>query len=190
MYVDLSIKVEKDNPIYANFADNANKLLQFGHLGTHIDTYLQTSIPLEYMDLEAILFDISLIADRDVELADFDHEKIKAYDFVLFKTDMTTKYQYGTKEYFQNQPQLSHAVIDFLIQRKVRFIGLDAGGARRGQEHIAVDKLCEENGIYVIENLTHLDVVANKNIERFEITTLWIELAGQTGLPCRVVATL
>lgn len=179
MLIDLSLRLLQDNKTFPS-----------GHFGTHVDVYLQTEIPLEYMNSSAIMFDVRDIQDRDIALSDFEHEKVEPNDFVIFRTGMIDKYQYGSKEYFEEHAQLDDKVIQYLLDKKIRFIGIDAAGIKRGKAHVKADKLCEQNSVYVIENLTNLDKLAEQACTRFKITTLWIELPGKTGLPCRVIANL
>ncbi len=68
------------------------------------------------------------------------------------------------------------------------FIGVDANGLRRGSEHGKVDRLCEERGAYVIENLINLGRLQAVARRRFPVRVAWIAHEGQTGIPVKVVA--
>jgi kynurenine formamidase len=188
MYIDLTLKFDRNDAIFDDMKRDPRELFQSGHFGTHIDVHLKTSVPLEYMRSSGILMDVSHVTDRDIELSDFECNNIQEKDFVIFKTNMITRHAYGSKAYFLQHPQLSQAILDFLVAKKVALIGIDAAGVRRGGEHIVADKFCEAAGIYIVENLMNLDMLSQKKPGRFSLTTAWIEIPGQTGLPCRVVA--
>lgn len=188
MYVDLTLGL---NEIFIDDEikdERKNKMLESGHFGTHIDIHLQTEIPLEYMKNRAMMFDVSEIADREVMPEDIDLSSIMAGDCIIFKTDRIKAYYYGTKEYFHEHPQLSEALIDALIDKEIHIIAIDTAGIRRGREHIVADRRCEENGIYVIENIHRLDDLSTAG--PFQVYLMWLKLPGKTGLPCRIVAEI
>ncbi len=164
-----------------------NKHIAMGHVGTHLDTYKKSSIPLEYFRRRGVLIDVSSFAEnRQVNLSDLKSADIRKGDFVIFKTNRSLK-TYGTKEYFKDHPELSSDLIDYLISQKISFIGIDAPGIKRGSAHTKADILCEENGIYVIENLDGLD---NIKKSEFIVYTMWLEDKNATGLKTRVICEL
>ncbi|CDI50044.1 cyclase family protein [Clostridium tetani] len=184
MIIDLTTKVSQEE-IEEWLNTKENKYIASGHIGTHLDTYLKSSIPLEYFKCKGVLIDVSQIASkREVEIKDVKHVDIPQNSFILFRTAQIEKYRYGSKEYFYNHPQLSHELINYLINKKVNFIGIDCAGIRRGEEHGPADILCEENGIYVIENLCELNKIASSN---FTVYTMWLDDSIATGLKCRVI---
>ena len=188
MFIDLSLQFREDDEAFTHMKSDPKKLFQSGHFGTHLDVHLKTKVPLDVMQTTGVLFDVSMVHGRDIELTDFEGSLIKEKDFVIFKTDMIKRHAYGTKPYFIDHPQLSQAVLDYLVNKKVAFIGIDAAGVRRAGEHVIADKFCEEAGVYIIENLTNLDQLEKHSHDGFSVNTSWIEIPGQTGLPCRVVA--
>lgn len=189
-YIELSLRPEQLFIENSVTKEREAQLLQAGHYGTHIDVPLQTRIPISYMESRCIVFDVSAVQERDVQLSDFASADIHAQDFVIFKTNQIMRHFYGTDLYFHQHPQLGQEVIEFLIEKRVRIIGIDAAGVRRGKEHKVADELCERNGIYIVENLFNLDKLPLAHEATFAITILWFEIPGKTGLPCRVVAKL
>lgn len=170
--------------VWANSQDN--KLAAMGHVGTHLDTYNKTRIPLEYFRTNGILVDATSFADkREIDIEDIAHLAIPPHAFVLFRTGQLEKYGYGTDAYWENSPQLSRRLIDYLLEQKVCFIGVDCEGLRRRAEHQDADKLCESKGTYVIENLCHMDRITST---QFTVYTMWIDDEELTGLKCRVLA--
>lgn len=186
MIIDLNTKVSREL-VEPWLSLQENKHIAMGHIGTHLDTYNKSEIPLEYFKRNGKLIDIEDISEkREIEIEDLDNVEIEKGDFVIFKTGRIGKI-YGTEEYFKNHPQLSNKLIDYLIEKKVSFIGIDASGIRRGDEHTDADKLCEENQVFVIENLDNLDKINSSN---FTVYTMWLEDEEATGLKCRVICEI
>jgi kynurenine formamidase len=189
MKIDLTLHLNENHAAFKRIAESDNKHLQLGHFATHLDTHLNTTPPLDYMVRRGILFDVTTITTGDITTDVIDTDLINAGDFVIFKTDMIKRFEYGSVDYFSSQPELSNSLIDMLIEKKISFIGIDAGGLKKGETHVEADKRCESAGIYIIENMDNLDQLSlNTQGHDFKLTTLWIEFPGQTGLPCRVIA--
>ena len=184
MILDLTLPLSKDNYIFQWVNQQENPYIALGHVGTHLDTYKKTKIPLEYFESRGILF--SVPEKEIILLDDIAIEKIQKNDFVLFYTGIIEKYPYGSKEYFEKQPCLDQKLIHQLIKKKIRFIGIDCAGIEKGIKHEEMDKLCEDNGVYIIENLVNLKYIHGE----FFIYTLWFEDEIRTGLPCRVLVKL
>lgn len=109
--------------------------------------------------------------------------------FVAFFTGFIEREGYGSKAYFREHPQLSKALIEELVRRKVSLIGVDFAGVRRGREHTPTDQYCADRGVFIIENLCALGEVATASKDgRFTAHTYPMRYAEMTGLPCRVVA--
>lgn len=184
MIIDLTTVVLPDSPLIAWAESQDNPHVAMGHVGTHLDTYQKSHIPLEYFRSEGVFFDVK--GREEIGIQDIDIDAVKEDSFVLFRTGRIEEYEYGTQGYFENHPQLSHELIESLIKRKIRFIGIDAAGIRRGTEHEEADRLCENNGIYVIENLKNLKEVDMP----FVVYTMWLDDLKMTGLKCRVIAEI
>ena len=161
-----------------------------GHLGTHFDV-MNKEFPLEFTERCGIVFDVSQIKDRDVEISDIDMNLVKKDMFVAFYSGYIEKVPYGTKEYFKDHPQLSNELIEELLKRQISIIGVDCSGIRRGQEHGAADQKCADNGAFVIENLCNLkEILGDKISAEFIANTYPIKFEGMSGLPCRVIAKI
>lgn len=186
MIVDLTLGVE-EHLIDEYLKGQENKILAQGHIDTHLDTYMKTDIPLEYFKRNGILIDGSKVSDEEeIGMDLISNKDIKKGDFVLIRSGRMEKASYGSKEYFSSHPVLSYDLINYLINKEVSFIGIDFAGIRHnGKEHQEADKLCENNNIYVIENLTNLDKL---DFDNFNIYTMWLDDKRATGLRCRVIA--
>lgn len=187
MLIDLSVKVTKTSNKDA--LDN-EKMVSFGHLGTHFDV-MNKEFPIEFTKRKGIIFDVSKIIDRDIDVLDIDISAVKENMFVAFYTGFIEKEEYGTKAYFTTHPQLSDKLIDQLLECRVSIIGIDCAGVRRGREHTPKDQYCADRGVFIIENLCNLGIVLNEEtIMKFTANTYPINFEGMTGLPCRVIAEI
>lgn len=183
MYIDLTTNVSQNSPLIQWAKSQDNPHVAMGHIGTHLDTYEKSVIPLEYFKSSGILFDVRGIPE--VTEGDVDIAMIQQGDFVLFHTGRIEEHPYGEPMYFENHPQLSRGLVEALAEKKIRFIGVDCPGIRQHSEHEAADRFCEQHRIYVIENLKNLERIHS---QRFTVYTMWLEDEVMTGLRCRVIA--
>ncbi len=185
MKYDLTTKVDQCL-IEQWLSTQENRHIATGHVGTHLDTYEKSVIPLDYIMCPGILWDVSDIAeDREISLSDIENIHIPEHAFLFIYTGRSEKEKYGTADYFRNHPQLSNELIQWLTNQPLRFLGIDCSGIRRGKEHEPADRLLEKNGIYVIENLSGLNQLLD--IDVFKVYTLWFDDPVATGLQCKVV---
>lgn len=185
MLLDITLRVTPDmlNTAWENTAKSL-----VGHLGTHFDV-MDKEFPLEYTRRRGIVFDVSHIRDRDIGVDDIALTAVEESMFVAFRTGFIDEVAYGIPEYFKTHPQLSHELIDALLEKKISIIGIDCAGVRRGKEHTPTDQRCADRGVFVIENLWGLDALVAAG-GQFTTATYPMRFAGVTGLPCRVVAEL
>ena len=183
MLIDITLKI---TPKMAKDAQGNEKKALVGHLGTHFDV-MNKEFPLEYTRRKGIIFDVSSVTDRDIEITDIDLSKLEKDMFVAFCTGFIEKEGYGTKTYFSKHPQLSNNLIDALLEKKISMIGIDFAGVRRGKEHTPKDQYCADRGTFIIENLCNLKILAQQT-EYFTANPYPMNYADMTGLPCRVVA--
>ncbi len=185
MKIDITLKI---TPKMATDAQGNEKKALVGHLGTHFDVMNQ-EFPLDYTERNGIVFDVSGVQSRDIEMADVDLDQIKKDMFVAFYTGFIEKEGYGSKRYFSEHPQLSNELLEALLQKQISMIGIDFAGVRRGKEHSPMDQHCADRGVFIIENLCNLENVL-KNGGIFIAHAYPMNYAEMTGLPCRVVAEI
>lgn len=183
MYIDLTTAVSPNSSLVKWAKSQDNPHVAMGHIGTHLDTYKKSDIPLEYFKSQGVIFDVRNISE--ITCDDIDLNSIKEGDFVIFHTGRIEEHPYGNPLYFEDHPQLSHELIEKLMEKKIRFIGVDCPGIRRNDEHEVADRLCEDHGVYVIENLKNL---ADISSPRFKVYTMWLDDDVMTGLRCKVIA--
>lgn len=187
MLIDLTITVTPKMILDAQ--GNERKALT-GHLGTHFDV-MNKEFPLEYVERNAVVFDVSTVKDRDITSSDIDIANVKSGMFVAFYTGFMEKEEYGSKRYFQEHPQLSNDLIDELVALDISIIGIDCAGIKRGAQHTLKDQYCVDRNIFVVENICNLQILLNHTTSmEFIVNTYPVKYAGMSGLPCRVVAKL
>lgn len=186
MKIDITLKIT--SRMLKDAQGNEKKPSSVGHLGTHFDV-MNKKFPLEYTTRKGIVFDVTKVKNRDIDVTDIDISKVTKDMFVCFYTGFIEEEDYGTKEYFTKHPQLSKELLEVLLQKKVSIIGVDFAGVRRGEEHKLMDQYCADYGVFVIENLCNLHNIL-KNGNTFTANTYPMNYAEMTGLPCRVVANI
>lgn len=169
-------------------AQGNEKKAMVGHLGTHFDV-MNKEFPLEYTERKGIVFNVSEVKGRDIEISDINLDKVSPDMFVAFYTGFIEEEGYGTRKYFTAHPQLSNALLEKLLQKKISIIGVDFAGVRRGKEHTPMDQHCADQGVFIIENLCNLGVLL-ENGGTFMANTYPMNYAEMTGLPCRVIADI
>lgn len=185
MLIDITLKITQK--MLADAQGNPNKAL-VGHLGTHFDG-MNKEFPLAYTQRKGIVFDVTGVWDRDIEISDIDLNAVEPDMFVAFHTGFLEQVGYGGRSYFSAHPQLSVSLIDALLSKGVSIIGIDFAGVRRGQEHIPTDQRCADRGVFIVENLCNLAEVLRHG-GHFTACTYPMNCTEITGLPCRVIAKL
>ena len=185
MKIDITLKIT--SKMVTDAQGNEKKTL-VGHLGTHFDV-MNKEFPLEYTERNGIVFDVSRVKNRDIDIDDIDINQVARDMFVCFYTGFIEEEGYGTKKYFTEHPQLSNELLEALLQKNVSMIGVDFAGVRRGKEHTPMDQHCADYGVFIIENLCNLSSVLKKG-NTFIANTYPMNYAEMTGLPCRVVADI
>ena len=72
---------------------------------------------LQYTRRKGIVFDVSKVSYRDIDVGDIDLDKVESDMFVAFYTGFIEKIGYGGKMYFTEHPQLSNELIDALLDK-------------------------------------------------------------------------
>ena len=185
MKIDITLKI---TPKMVKDAQGNEKKALVGHLGTHFDV-MNKEFPLEYTERNGIVFDVSKVKNREIDIADIDMDKVKKNMFVCFYTGFIEEERYGTTKYFTEHPELSNELLEALLQKNISMIGVDFAGVRRGKEHTPMDQYCADHGVFIIENLCNLYSIL-KIGNTFIANTYPMNYAEMTGLPCRVVADI
>lgn len=187
MFLDLTTLITPK--VVTDAQGNEAKALS-GHLGTHFDV-MNKEFPLEYVERNAVVFDVSTVNGRDIECYDIDLTIVRREMFVAFYTGFIEDEGYGSRRYFQEHPQLSKDLIEHLLNLNISIIGIDCAGIRRGAEHTVTDQYCADRAVFVVENICNLkSLLSDEKSREFIANTYPVKYADMTGLPCRVVAKI
>ena len=183
--IDLSVHVSADM-VQNAFANE--KMVAFGHLGTHFDC-MNKEFPWAFTKRNGVILDVSAQPGDDILPGEALFGEVLPDDFAIFYTGYIARVPYGSREYFKDHPQLSYACIQALLDKKVSMIGIDCAGIRRGGEHTPTDQRCADQGVFVVENLCNLEkLLAGKSSAHCAVYTFPLNFGGMSGLPARVVA--
>ncbi|HLB66636.1 MAG TPA: cyclase family protein [Candidatus Saccharimonadales bacterium] len=196
-FIDLSVVVNEETPVYPGdppikiqpagvFAKDGynDHLVSIGtHVGTHMDA------PLHMIDggktLDQISIDQFIGRGRLVEGLDMEAVKqagIEAGNIVLFHTGMIEKYK--DEAYFTGYPEISEEVANYLVEKRVKIVGVDM--CSPDHPPFKIHKILLGSGVLIIENLTNLDKLIGKE---FKVYALPIKFALD-GAPARVIAQI
>lgn len=153
------------------------------NMGTHIDV-MSSEVILENERLigTGIKFDVSHIVDRPVELNDLDLSLVEEGKFVFFQTNWD-KYL-DDEDRYNNHPEISMEVMEYLVEKKVNMIGIDTLGLGLGKNHGLIDVFLGKHGSYAIENLANLDQIPEKG---FRVYCLPMKIEGIDAFPARIL---
>lgn len=200
MYLDLSVVLNEQTPVYPGdptpkfspagvlgkegFIDHS--ILVGTHLGTHIDAPMHMledgksldKIPLEQFIGNGKLVEVTSDAFEIVKAAG-----IEEGDIVLFRTGMSEKYH--DPSYFGQYPAMSEDVAQYLVESKVKMVGVDTCSVDN-QDGFPIHKILLAGNVLIIENLTNLNQLTNKDFKVFALP-LNLQIDGS---PARVIAEI
>jgi arylformamidase len=199
--VDLSVLINEDTPVYPG--DPKTKVEPAGvfvkdgfndhfiSMGTHVGTHVDA--PMHMLEdgrgLDEIPVGQFVGQGRYIKVdGSFDIQKIKNAgiqpgEIVLFHTGMSDKYH--DADYFEQYPAMSKEIADYLVEQKVKMVGLDTGSADNA-DGFPIHKALLDGNVLIIENLTNLAALAGKS---FMVYALPLKLSVD-GSPARVIAVL
>lgn len=174
--------------------------LRFGsHTGTHLDAPLHflkdkeslTELPLDTFIGEAVCLRAKLYyaggeAHPVIELADSDKCKIRPGDRVIISTGWEEKA--GTDAFFQNYPIFSEELLVFLMNMKIRMIGIDlptVEAVESAGDPFAMHRMILSRGIVPVEGLVNLSGLVG---HRFFFSAAPLLLENGDGSPVRAYA--
>ncbi|WP_252234857.1 cyclase family protein [Clostridium sp. ZS1] len=115
-------------------------------------------------------------------MSDLDISRIKEGVYVFFQTGWDKYFE--DEEKYNNHPEVSMEVIEYLVDKKVNMIGIDALGLGVGRNHGVVDIYLGKNKTYSIENLANLGNIPEEN---FKVYCLPMKIEGLDAFPARIL---
>lgn len=158
------------------------------HVGTHMDAAWHmipsgkkiSEMPIEKFFGRGVLIDARGKETIGVEC--LDGVNIETGDIVLVLTGFGSKFHEPI--YFEKYPVLTEELAKKLVDLRVNIVGTDTTGPDYAP--FKVHKIFLENDILILENLTNLEQLINKN---FEVIALPMKLETDAA-PARVVARI
>jgi arylformamidase len=155
------------------------------HTGTHIDAPLHMvkngetfeTISLEKLVGACKVFDLTNVDDK-ISKEDIAHLHIQENDFVLFKTKNSLEDAFNFEFIY-----VAEDAAQFLAEKRVRGIGIDALGVERSQPGHPTHKTLFAANIIVIEGLRLKDVPEGD----YFMVAAPLKLVGTDAAPARVL---
>lgn len=163
------------------------------HVGTHIESpyhhlaegFDVAAIPLERVMGDAVVLDFrNKFAGEEIEIRDLPRleQTVRNGDIVLIQTGFDLIY--NAPDY--DRPYLSLGSIEWLVERGISCVGIDASGIERYKAETQPGHLMLFTaGIPVIEELTNLDKLTR---QRIFFIGLPLPLHGADSCPIRTIA--
>lgn len=201
--IDLSQIIEDNMPVYPgdigtnlfqmrylSVNGHNNHRLDTGmHSGTHIDSPMHMTENAKYISeapIESFIAAGCVIDVRNqpvIEMKAEFEELIKDNSIVLLHTGWDEFY--GTAAYYQKHPVIDIELCRFLVQKKIKMVGMDMPSPDRSPYEI--HNMLFGSGIFVAENLTNLDKLLC--VENFEVIALPLRIKADSSI-ARVVARI
>ena len=201
--VDLSVAVNENTPAYpgdpkikiekiGTFEEDTynDHLVSFGihSSGTHIDApfhMVAEGKSLEQIHISQFVGRGRLIkVEGKFDMQTVRNAGIEEEDIVLFHTGFSRFYGQDDKYYGDGRPEMTEKIANYLVEKKVKMIGLDM--CSPDKEPFKIHRILLENEILIIENMTNLDQLESK---KFTVYALPINLQLDGG-PARVIAQI
>ena len=172
-----------------------SEVFMWSHVGTHIEVPLHhiecgtdcAEIPIERVVGEACIIDFTDKALSEVITKEEMVERgsnIRLGDIVFIHTGLD--HLYRTK-HSHDRPYIATDAITWLVQdKKISCLGVDCSGIeKRDEAYQPNHKLLLNEGVPIIEHLTHLDQLTQ---ERFYVVAVPLRIHGLDACPISVIA--
>ena len=177
---------------------NAKTLHLYSHTGTHMDAPFHFEATNERID--EISLDRLLVPGHVVEIKingpsqlltckDLSQlsEAVEPGDAVLLKTDWSQ--HFDDFDYFRNNlPRISEALANWLVERKVGIVGVEAqsvADVNNLSEVTLIHKILLGGNVVIVEGLVNLDSIVD---DAFLFGAMPLKVGGGDGAPCRAFA--
>lgn len=198
---DISMTIKNDMRVYKNKEDkrplirkiashesngmSESEILMNLHTGTHIDAPLHMikdgktieDIPLSDLVTKCRVVDFTEVngSINEDQLKDLN---IKEGEFILFKTKNSFN-----KEFNPEFIYLGSSGAQFLLERKIKGVGIDALGIERSQSGHLTHKVLFQGNIHIIEGLD-LSLIKEGN---YTLIALPLKIKNADGSPIRAI---
>lgn len=149
---------------------------------------MDKEFPLDSFRTTGKVVDVSYIRDREIQIEDIGGVELHLGDTIIFYTGWVDALGYDTNsDYIHKSAELSDSLVEHIVKKGVKLIGVDAAGAQKPSKHAQVDRYCADRGVFIIENLNNVKKLVELD-RPFTIYTAPVHRTDLSGLPCRVLA--
>lgn len=85
---------------------------------------------------------------------------------------------YGTNEYYENHPCIDMELCEFLIGKKIKMLGMDTPSPDKFP--FLIHKSLFKNNIYILENLTNLNLLLG--VKNFEVIAFPLKINADSSI--------
>lgn len=209
--IDLTLTISKKLPSFPGSptpqfipwskikTDGYNLELMFmsSHSGTHMDApfhFVKNGSKIHQIRVNRLVRDAQLIKIRkganqsitkkDIIQIEKKHGRITNDATIIFDTGWYKNLE--KRFYFEKNPGLSPSAAYYLSSKKINLVGIDSPSIDVGSDkEFSVHKILSKNNIIIVENLTNLEKIPNRN---FRFIALPLKLKDATGSPIRAIA--
>ncbi len=182
-YIDISQRLGDSSPVYPGDestsiyteysidknGNNSYIIKSSLHTSTHVDVPLHMIKDSKYVSeykLDNFIGKGVLLDVRNQELIDYKDKYLSIItegDIVLFMTNYDKHLR--EEKYLTNHPVISEKLANFLVERKVKMIGVDMPSPDK--HPYSVHKTLLSNNIFILENLANLEQLID--IKKFTV---------------------
>lgn len=200
MLIDLSVDLNEKTPVYpgdpetkinpAGVLETSGYTDHYVCVGTHVGTHMDAPSHMvkEGKNLDAFPIDkfsgrgVYVRVNGEFNLAEVQKADIQEGDIVLFHTGMSDKYH--DPSYYETYPGITEEVANYLVEKKVKIVGVDMCSV--DHPPFPIHKILLGAETLIIENLTNLETLEGKI---FRVHAFPVKLQID-GAPVRVVAEI
>lgn len=201
MRYDISMPIRPGMPVYKNYPDKTpsyevvrtfekhtvfeTNITMNLHTGTHLDFpkhtlpdgEVSTNHSLDPLIGSATVIDMTHVEDG-ISKEDLLPYTLDEGDFILFKTKSS-----WDEVFNPNFIYIKESAAHYLVQKKVRGVGVDALGVERAQPGHPTHDTLLSNGILILEGVVLKDVPEGS----YKMTCLPLNIEGVEALPVRCI---
>jgi arylformamidase len=188
---DPPVVLEKVSSMDAGAHDNVSRLACGVHTGTHVDAphhFLNDGRTVESLSVDILVGPACVVQiPEDVKVVSADVLEKAAIPSgtqrLLLKTRNSHLWERGEKEFFTGFVGISVDGADWLVQHKIKLVGIDYLSVAPYKESIPTHRALLEAGVIIVEGL-YLSTITPGT---YALYCLPLKLVGSDGAPARVI---
>ncbi len=188
---DPPVVLEQVSSMDAGAHDNVSRLSCGVHTGTHVDAphhFLNDGRTVESLSLDVLVGPASLVhISEDIQVVTADVLEAAAIpsgtERLLLKTRNSLLWQRGEKEFFTGFIGISADGADWLVQHRIKLIGIDYLSIAPYKQSIPTHRILLTADVIIVEGMDLSAITPGTYI----LYCLPLKLVGSDGSPARVI---